>query len=55
MKIVRLLVATAALCVALGTSVQAQTTLRIGIAEDPDVLDPSPRSSSRWRRKRAST
>src|SRR6201990_3063344 len=41
MKIVRLLVATAALCVALGTSVQAQTTLRIGIAEDPDVLDPS--------------
>src|ERR1700755_1872545 len=41
MKIVRLLVATAALCVALGTSVQGQTTLRIGIAEDPDVLEPS--------------
>jgi peptide/nickel transport system substrate-binding protein len=41
MKVMRLLVATAALCVALGTAVHAQTTLRIGIAEDPDVLDPS--------------
>ena len=41
MKIVRLLVAAAALCVSLGTAVQAQTTLRIGIAEDPDILDPS--------------
>ncbi len=41
MKIMRLLVATAALCVSLGTAVQAQTTLRIGIAEDPDILDPS--------------
>jgi peptide/nickel transport system substrate-binding protein len=41
MKVMRLLVATAALCVSLGTAVQGQTTLRIGIAEDPDVLDPS--------------
>jgi peptide/nickel transport system substrate-binding protein len=41
MKIMRLLVAIAALCVSFGTAVQAQTTLRIGIAEDPDVLDPS--------------
>jgi peptide/nickel transport system substrate-binding protein len=40
-KIIRLLAATAALCVSLGAAVQAQTTLRIGIAEDPDVLDPS--------------
>jgi peptide/nickel transport system substrate-binding protein len=37
----RLLVATAALCVSLGTAVQAETTLRIGLAEDPDILDPT--------------
>jgi peptide/nickel transport system substrate-binding protein len=37
----RLAAATAALLVSLGAAVQAQTTLRIGIAEDPDILDPS--------------
>src|SRR6266704_6726504 len=41
MKMMRLLAATAALLVSLGAGVQAQTTLRIGIAEDPDILDPS--------------
>jgi peptide/nickel transport system substrate-binding protein len=41
MKMLRLLAATAALLVSLGTGVQAQTTLRIGIAEDPDILDPT--------------
>src|SRR5262245_34098191 len=40
MRIMRLLAATV-LFVALGTGVQAQTTLRIGIAEDPDILDPT--------------
>src|SRR5215471_421508 len=40
MRIMRLLAATV-LFVALGSAVHAQTTLRIGIAEDPDVLDPS--------------
>src|SRR6266481_3222486 len=37
----RLFAATVALLVSLGAGVQAQTTLRIGIAEDPDILDPS--------------
>jgi peptide/nickel transport system substrate-binding protein len=41
MKIMRLLAATAALLVSLNAGVQAQTTLRIGLAEDPDILDPS--------------
>jgi peptide/nickel transport system substrate-binding protein len=41
MKLMRLSVATLALLVSLGAGVQAQTTLRIGIAEDPDILDPS--------------
>ena len=41
MKIVRLAAATAALLLTLGASVQAQTTLRIGLAEDPDILDPT--------------
>src|SRR6266849_4577833 len=41
MRIMRLLAATMALLVSLGAGVQAQTTLRIGIAEDPDILDPS--------------
>src|SRR5712675_594159 len=41
MSMMRLLAATMALLVSLGTGVQAQTTLRIGIAEDPDILDPS--------------
>jgi peptide/nickel transport system substrate-binding protein len=31
----------AALLLVLGASVQAQTTLRIGLAEDPDILDPT--------------
>ncbi len=41
MSMMRLLAATMALLVSLGAGVQAQTTLRIGIAEDPDILDPS--------------
>src|SRR6266852_699532 len=41
MRMMRLLAATMALLVSLGAGVQAQTTLRIGIAEDPDILDPS--------------
>jgi len=41
MKILRLAFAAAALLLCLGASVQAETTLRIGLAEDPDVLDPT--------------
>jgi peptide/nickel transport system substrate-binding protein len=41
MRMMRLLATAAALLVSLGAGVQAQTTLRIGIAEDPDILDPS--------------
>src|SRR5689334_16736841 len=41
MKIFRLAVTAAALLLPLGATVQAQTTLRIGLAEDPDALDPS--------------
>jgi peptide/nickel transport system substrate-binding protein len=41
MKMMRLLAATAALLVSFGAEVHAQTTLRVGLAEDPDVLDPS--------------
>jgi peptide/nickel transport system substrate-binding protein len=41
MKILRLAAAAAALLVSLQASVQAQTTLRIGLAEDPDILDPT--------------
>ena len=41
MNILRLAVATAALVLALGTGAIAQTTLRIGLAEDPDILDPT--------------
>jgi peptide/nickel transport system substrate-binding protein len=41
MNIPRLAVATAALVLALGTGAIAQTTLRIGLAEDPDILDPT--------------
>src|SRR6201996_2735457 len=37
----RLAVVAAAFTVLSGAAVQAQTTLRIGLAEDPDVLDPS--------------
>jgi peptide/nickel transport system substrate-binding protein len=41
MKILRLVAAAAALLLSLESGVHAQTTLRIGLAEDPDVLDPS--------------
>jgi peptide/nickel transport system substrate-binding protein len=41
MKILRLMVAAAAMLLSLDASVQAETTLRIGLAEDPDILDPS--------------
>jgi peptide/nickel transport system substrate-binding protein len=41
MKILRLAVTAAALLLAFEVPVQAQTTLRIGLAEDPDILDPS--------------
>jgi peptide/nickel transport system substrate-binding protein len=41
MKILRLAVTAAAFLLSLEASVQAQTTLRIGLAEDPDILDPS--------------
>src|SRR3954464_4879272 len=41
MRILRVLAAAAALCFSLAHGVQAQTTLRIGLAEDPDILDPT--------------
>ena len=41
MKILRLAVTAAALLLSFETAVHAQTTLRIGLAEDPDILDPS--------------
>src|ERR1700754_5000261 len=41
MKVYRWAMATAVLLLSLGASAQAQTTLRIALAEDPDVLDPS--------------
>jgi peptide/nickel transport system substrate-binding protein len=41
MKILRLAAVAAALLLWLEAGVQAQTTLRIGLAEDPDTLDPS--------------
>jgi peptide/nickel transport system substrate-binding protein len=41
MKSLRLAAAALALLVSFGASAFAQTTLRIGIAEDPDILDPS--------------
>jgi peptide/nickel transport system substrate-binding protein len=41
MKILRLAVTAAALLLAFEVPVQAQTTLRIGLAEDPDILDPT--------------
>ncbi|MGZ5873435.1 MAG: ABC transporter substrate-binding protein [Bradyrhizobium sp.] len=41
MKILRLVATAATLWLSLAVAVQAQTTLRIGLAEDPDVLDPS--------------
>src|ERR1700722_13812820 len=41
MKFLRFAATAAALLLSLGASVQAQTTLRIGLAEDPDILDPT--------------
>src|SRR3979490_2341736 len=41
MKIFRLAVTAAALLPSLGATAPAQTTLRIGLAEDPDMLDPT--------------
>jgi peptide/nickel transport system substrate-binding protein len=41
MKILRLAAIAAALLLSLQAGVHAQTTLRIGLAEDPDILDPS--------------
>src|SRR5260221_11316971 len=41
MKFLRLGFAAAALLLSSGAVVHAQSTLRIGIAQDPDVLDPS--------------
>jgi len=41
MRVIRLAILTAALAVSFGASVRAETTLRIGLAEDPDILDPS--------------
>jgi peptide/nickel transport system substrate-binding protein len=41
MRILRLAFTAAALLLPLATGVQAQTTLRIGLAEDPDILDPT--------------
>src|ERR1700716_187248 len=41
MKILRLAAIAAALLLSLDAGAHAQTTLRIGLAEDPDILDPS--------------
>src|SRR5258708_2788908 len=41
MKILRVAATAVALFVSMGTGVQAQTTLRIGLAEDADILDPT--------------
>src|SRR6202140_46689 len=41
MKILRLAAIAAALLLSFETGLHAQTTLRIGLAEDPDVLDPT--------------
>ena len=41
MKVLRIAAAAAALLAALATGALAQTTLRIGLAEDPDILDPT--------------
>jgi peptide/nickel transport system substrate-binding protein len=41
MKVLRSAALAAAALLSLATSVHAQTTLRIGLAEDPDMLDPS--------------
>jgi peptide/nickel transport system substrate-binding protein len=41
MKMMRLAAITAVMLLSLAATAQAQTTLRIGLAEDPDALDPS--------------
>ncbi|MCP1820959.1 ABC-type transport system substrate-binding protein, partial [Bradyrhizobium japonicum] len=41
MSFLRLAILASALLTSLVGAAQAQTTLRIGIAEDPDILDPS--------------
>jgi peptide/nickel transport system substrate-binding protein len=41
MKLLRLAATIAALLLSLISGVQAQSTLRIGLAEDPDILDPT--------------
>src|ERR1700723_1360703 len=41
MRTLRLAAITAALAMSLMASAQAETILRIGLAEDPDMLDPS--------------
>src|SRR5207253_7677894 len=41
MRILRVAAAAAALCFSLASGVHAETTLRIGLAEDPDMLDPT--------------
>ncbi len=41
MKILRLAMFAAALLLSLQPGVHAQTTLRVGLAEDPDILDPT--------------
>src|SRR4030081_2032249 len=41
MKILRLAAVAAALLLSLEAGAHAQTTLRIGLAEDPDILDPT--------------
>ena len=41
MRTFRLAVTAAAFAMSVVASAQAQTTLRIGLAEDPDMLDPS--------------
>jgi peptide/nickel transport system substrate-binding protein len=41
MKMLHFLAVIATLLVSLGTTARAETTLRIGLAEDPDMLDPT--------------
>src|SRR5271167_5253425 len=41
MKILRLVVIAAAALLSLQAGAHAQTTLRIGLADDPDILDPT--------------
>ena len=41
MNLLRIAIVAAALLVSLGSNLHAETTLRIGLAEDPDILDPT--------------